>query len=391
MQIDESRKLLLSDTLVPDIFITELMPALSGLAVKLYLYLLMTARNNRQVSEADLSRRMGTDLDTIKSANLELAQAGLLVIHDRSLEICDIKAAEIERTYRPRTSAPPTENGENSERFNKREQLMREIAKTFFQGLMAPSWYAEIENWSDRYHFEPEVIYALFQECGRRNKLNSKAYISRVAENWASRKIITHQDLSRYFMSYEKINKITSKVGRKLRKSMTDYDEEIVTRWVEQYGYDFDIIELALRKVVKLANPNLEFIDKIIQEWFSNQLKTAEQISGYEAQKAARLSGERGRSAASGGGISGSANGYSSTSRPRASVGNFDQRDYEANYFDSFYSDPDQSTDKSTDKSTDQPATQSADQSAAQSTEQPAIQSADQSAALPTRKLGGDV
>lgn len=349
MQIDESRKLLLSDTLVPDIFITELMPALSGLAVKVYLYLLMTARNHRQVSESDLARRLGSDVDTIKSANLELAQAGLLVIHDRSLELCDIKAAEIERTYRPRTSAPPTENNEHSERYNKREQLMKEIAKTFFQGLMAPSWYAEIENWFDRYHFEPEVIYALFQECGRRNKLNSKAYISKVAENWAARKIVTHQDLSRYFLEYEKIHKITAKIGRKLRKSMTEYDEEMVSRWVEQYGYDFDLIEIALRKTVKLANPNLEFIDKILKEWFGNQLQTLEQVTAYEQEKAARLSSERSRTP----GSAAATPGFGHSSRPRSGAANFDQRDYTANFFENFYADPETPADPTADQAMD--------------------------------------
>lgn len=331
MQIDESRKLLLSDTLVPDIFITELMPSLSGLAVKVYIYLLMTARNNRQTTEADLARRLGTDPDTIKAANLELAQAGLLVIHDRSLELIDIKASEIERTYRPRTSMPPSENEQDLNRFTLREKLLKDIAKTFFQGLMAPSWYAEIESWFDRYQFEPEVIYALFQECSRRNKLSSKAYINRVAENWAARKIVTYQDLNNYFLAYDKVNKAVNKVGKKLRKTMTEYDEEIVSRWIEQYNYDFDVIEIALRKTVKLANPNLEFIDKIIQEWFSNQLRTIEQVKTYEEEKAARLGSERARHGQQGSGA---------TSTRRHSIGNFNQRDYAADFFESFYDNP---------------------------------------------------
>ncbi len=331
MQIDESRKLLLSDTLVPDIFVTELMPSLSGLAVKVYIFLLMTARNSRQTTEADLARRLGSDPDTIKAATLELAQAGLLVIHDRSLELTDIKASEIERTYRPRTSMPPAENEQDINRFTLREKLLKDIAKTFFQGLMAPSWYAEIESWFDRYQFEPEVIYALFQECSRRNKLSSKAYINKVAENWASRKIISYQDLNNYFLAYDKVNKAVNKVGKKLRKTMTEYDEEIVSRWIEQYNYDFDIIEIALRKTVKLANPNLEFIDKIIQEWFSNQLRTVEQVKSYEEEKAARLGSERSRSGHSGNGPS---------AARRHAIGNFDQRDYAADFFESFYDNP---------------------------------------------------
>ena len=73
----------------------------------------------------------------------------------------------------------------------------------------------------DRFGFEPEVVYALFQECARRNKLNSKAYIAKVAESWASRSIVTYADLNRYFLSYEQITRLGKKIGRKLRRTMT--------------------------------------------------------------------------------------------------------------------------------------------------------------------------
>ena len=265
MQIDESRKLLLSDTLVPDIFIMEYLPGLSGLAVKIYLYLLLSAHSVRSITEQDLSRRLGQDSDTIHAALVELAAVELIALKERSLEIVDVKAAEIERAYRPKTESSPQEMIKAQEKFGVREKLMADIAKTFFQGLMSPSWYGEIDSWFDRYHFEPEVIYALFQECARRNKLDSKAYIAKVAENWASRGIATFNDLNTYFMAYDKVNKASKKVGRKLRRTMTEYDEEMVARWIEQYHYDFDIIEIALRKSTRVTNPNLEFIDRVIR------------------------------------------------------------------------------------------------------------------------------
>jgi len=366
MQIDESRKLLLSDTLVPDIFITEYLPALEGLAVKVYIYLLLTARTSHSIGDADLARRMGTDIEQIKVAVLALAAANLVVIHEKSLEIVDIKAQEIDKAYRPRTASTPVEALDNQAQFTVREKLMADIAKTFFQGLMSPSWYAEIDNWFERYHFEPEVIYALFQECARRNKLDSKAYISKVAENWASRGITTFQGLNAYFLAYNKVSKACQKIGRKLRKTMTEYDEEIVGRWIEKMDYDFDIIELALRKTVKLANPNLEFIDKILQEWFAHQLRDAEQIRTYETEKAARLATERSRrgsdkgaaSQASGSGTpdstgpaaeSGAASpgdktgssrsrgGQAAGSRRPANFGNFSQREYSDDYLAGFF------------------------------------------------------
>ena len=145
MQIDESRKLLLSDTLVPDIFITEHLPDLSGLSVKLYIYILLAARTRRHVTEQDLARRLGSDEETIRAAMLELATRDLIQIRDRGLEILDIKAMEIEKSYRPKTSSDPTEIQAAQEKFGVREKLLADIAKTFFQGLMSPSWYGEID------------------------------------------------------------------------------------------------------------------------------------------------------------------------------------------------------------------------------------------------------
>jgi len=328
MQIDESRKLLLSDTLVPDIFITEHLPDLSGLAVKLYVYILLAARTRRNVSEQDLARRLGSDEDNIRAAMLELATRDLIQIRDRGLEILDIKAIEIEKSYRHKTSTEPVEIQAAQAKYGVREKLLADIAKTFFQGLMSPSWYSEIDSWFDRYRFDPEVIYALFQECARRNKLDSKAYIGKVAENWSARGITSFSDLNAYFLAYDKVSKASKKVGRKLRRQMTEYDEEIIARWIEKFGFDFDIIDLALRKTTRLSNPNLEFIDRILEEWFAHQLKDAEAIKAYEADKAVRHSAA---TAARGRGEAGQSGGKA------RNIGNFEQREYSQDYLAGFY------------------------------------------------------
>ena len=46
MSAQERDKLLLSDTLVPDLFITQYMSSLSGAAIQLYLLLLMDRSNS---------------------------------------------------------------------------------------------------------------------------------------------------------------------------------------------------------------------------------------------------------------------------------------------------------------------------------------------------------
>lgn len=328
MQIEESQRLLLSDTLVPDLFIMEHLPALSGLAVKVYIYALFCTRSRHALTEGDLARRMGEESDTVKAALAELAAAGLIELRDRGFTFIDIKWTEIEKTYRPRTAATPAEAVAAQKALPLREKLMSDIAKTFFQGLMSPSWYSEIDSWFDRFRFEPEVVYALFQECARRNKLNSKAYIAKVAESWSGRGIVTYADLNRYFLSYEEITRMGRKIGRKLRRTMTEFDLEKVERWIEKFGYGDDVIEIALRKTARLANPSLDYSDRLLEEWFSHQLRDAEAVNAYEEAKAARVAAERQAERTA------SRDGYD---RSRRNIGNFEQREYSDEFLASLY------------------------------------------------------
>lgn len=329
MQIEESQRLMLSDTLVPDLFIMEHLPALSGLAVKIYIYALFCTRSRHALTEGDLARRMGEEPDMVKATLAELASAGLIELRDRGFTFIDVKAAEIEKNFRPRTAAAPSEAVAAQKAQPLREKLMADIAKTFFQGLMSPSWYSEIDAYFDRFSFEPEVVYALFQECARRNKLNSKAYIAKVAENWAARGIATYADLNRYFLSYEEISRMGKKIGRKLRRTMTEFDLEKVARWIEKFSYDYDVIEIALRKTARLANPSLDYADRLLEEWFSHQLANADAVNAYEEAKTARLSAERqaDRGAA----------GREPGDRARRNVGNFSQRQYSDDFLAGLY------------------------------------------------------
>lgn len=328
MHIEESRKLLVSDTLVPDIFITEYLPVLGGLAIKIYIYSLLIVRSKKNITESELSTRMGTDNESVKAALTELASHELISFTEKGFEFSDIKAQEIEKIYRLKTSQTPVDLL-SKDLLSEREKMMADISKTFFSGVMSPSWYCEIDNWFDRYRFEPQVVYALFNECKRRKKLDSKAYIAKVAQNWSNHNIVTYQDLNAYFLSYDKISKIFKKVGQKLRKNITEYDEELITKWVEKMEFEFDVIEIALRKTSKLASPNLDFTNKIIEEWFSHRLKTVEDVVKFEEEKSAKYFAAQ----------KGNNDSRDFREKKPGNVGNFEQRQYSPEYLEQMIED----------------------------------------------------
>ncbi len=327
MQLEEQQKLFLSDTLVPDIFILEYLPALGGLAVKVYIYLLLAIRRRRAVTQTDLVRRMDADMDAVKAAFVELEAAGLIERQEKGYTITDVKAVELARVYRPKTASSPLETEMTGDRDPARVKLLADISKTFYQGLMSPSWFGVIDSWFDRYGFEPEVLYALFQVCKQNNKLGNKNYITSVAEDWGRRGITTFSALNAYFASRERVRGLSRQIARKLRKNISEYDEEYIAKWSDQYGYAFDIIDLALRRAVKIANPNMTYFDGILTEWFSHGLKSKAEIEKYEREKKSYRSAGRAVMPTGRGG------------RKPANVGNFPQRDYSDDFVESLYED----------------------------------------------------
>lgn len=330
MRIEDARKMLFSDTLVPDVFISEYMAALSGTAVKIYLYALHVSRHHESISGTELARRLDTDLDAVKAGIFELSQKNLLSYDEqkKTIHINDIKEIEVSRYYRPRTSPSPSEVIERTNRQPRRDKLISEVNKSFFHGMMGYSWYQAIDEWFEIYKFEPEVVYALFNECASRNKLSNKNYISTVAKDWSEKGVASYQDLNRYYASREKFQKIRNEIGRKLRKNMSEYDDKMVFKWVNDYNYDMPVIEIALQHAVRLGQPNLNYFDKMITEWHKAKLRTPVEIEAYEDNSKERRQIERAASRQAQQTGDGGRGRY-------GNLGNFDQREYSGEFFES--------------------------------------------------------
>ena len=79
MTSEEKNKLLLSDTQVPDLFITQYMSSLSGAAIQIYLLMLLNRSASRvPVTIEILSRKMGMSAKEIEEQIFYLERDGLV-------------------------------------------------------------------------------------------------------------------------------------------------------------------------------------------------------------------------------------------------------------------------------------------------------------------------
>lgn len=282
MKIETNKSLLLSDTAVTDIFIDEYLMAAEGDFVKVYLYCLFLSKHNKEISMLDLSKKTGLELERVKAAVNYFNKAGLAVTTEKGIILCDLKEKEINRLYNPKLSMSPDDAVDKLNRNKKRSEVITAINNTFFQGIMSPSWYNDIAMILDKYGFEEQVVYSLFRYCYDKHALH-KNYLFTVAEAWYGNKIKTADDLDIYSEKYEKCNKLKKAICKKLgiTRKLTEYEEAYVDRWTMEFGYDMDVIEVALQKTTAKTNPNFEYINKIICSWQERGLKNKAEIEKF--------------------------------------------------------------------------------------------------------------
>ena len=100
---------------------------------------------------------------------------------------------------------------------------------------------------------------------------------------WSKSKIKTYEELEDYFSKQEKINglkkEITSKLG--IYRQLNAFEEEYILKWTDEYGYNMDIIELALKRSVLKSNAGFKYYDDILTDWHVKGLTTPEQVNAY--------------------------------------------------------------------------------------------------------------
>jgi DnaD/phage-associated family protein len=279
MNFEANRSILFSDTLISDIFITEYMSDADGDYVKVYLYCLFLGKHNRPVTINDMSKKLGMDVTKVRQAFSFWENVGAFLKKESGVAICDLKEKEVHRLYRPKLTSTPEEAKHNTEKNIKRSQVLTAINNLFFQGVMQPGWYMDIDAWFAKYAFEEDVMLSLFKYCFDRRALN-KNYVISVAESWHSKGIKNSFDLDNYFIEYEKSNEIKKKISKKLSitRKLTEFEEAYIDCWMTQYGYGFDIIEHALKKTTSKTNPSFDYINGILTDWHKKGLKTIEEI-----------------------------------------------------------------------------------------------------------------
>ena len=286
MKLEQKEKaLLFSETAIPDIFFSEHLSELPGDYLKIYMYMIFLAKYNKDIKLNDLSKKLNIPLKTINEGMKFLEEHNLITKKTTGYIIIDLQESTLHNLYTPNLTMSK-EKVEQTSKNKSKAKAIEHINNMYFQGIMGPSWYNDIDLWFTKYNFDEQVMIALFDYCYKRSALH-RNYVQTVAEAWASNKVTTYSDLDNYYQQQEGLNKIKKSIAKKLGKynGLTQYEEAYIENWVLNFGYDMSIIEIALKRTTFKQNPTFEYINNIITDWHDRNLKTPSEITAFLEQR----------------------------------------------------------------------------------------------------------
>lgn len=276
MKFSSKTKINLSDTAIPDIFILNNMNKLEDPDLKVYIYILYLSKIGEETEQGIICKKLNITEEELSLSLDRLCSEELLMKNMNGYTVIDIKENYINSNYTPLVTK---KNKETTEEEKTRIIAAGAINDSFFNGLMPYSWYSDIGDIFNKFNFEPDVMIALFQYCSERKALNRK-YVYAVAETWYKGKIKNFDDLERYFEEVSKMQKIINKICKALglSRELTKYEKEYINRWVNEYGYDFSMIEEGLKRTVNKTNPSISYVNGILKNWHDKGYKVVEDI-----------------------------------------------------------------------------------------------------------------
>lgn len=279
MKLEKSEKsLLFSETSLPDVFFAEHLSQMPGDYIKIYLYMFFLSKYNKDIKLNDLSKKLSLPLKTINDGIKFLEDNNFIIKKTTGFILVNLQEETLHKLYSPNLEISPEKIKENSKN-QARSKAIEHINNKYFQGIMGPSWYNDIDLWFRKYNFDEQVMIALFDYCFNRSALH-KNYVQAVAEAWGLNKIQTWNDLDLYYQKQEKLNKIKKTISKKLgrRDNLTQYEEAYIEKWVFDYGYELNVIEIALKRTTFKSSVSFEYLNNVISDWHDRNLKNPNEV-----------------------------------------------------------------------------------------------------------------
>lgn len=246
-------------TPIEDSFILEKLPALSGPAVKVYLYALMLVHRNIGVSD-EIGAALSLTEAQVDEAYLELERVGAVRIiagENGSYAVQLIKLSKEESPLSPAES-------------RRYASLIEKLRAALGTRTLSGAELKRIYDWIEVFRFEEDAAVEIVRHClcvkGARVHIN---YMDAVAKRLAADEMLTLDAVKSSFEREAELSGGAASILKRWRISRRPTEDELALfdKWTREWGFSEDAILLACTGAVSSDRPNFKYLDAILSSY----------------------------------------------------------------------------------------------------------------------------
>lgn len=289
----------LGDTSIANIFIDIFMPMADGLYVKVYLLAYRNACNpdlNPNFSNKSIAKDLNIPLSDVILSWRFWESKGLVKMHkndglddfDYSIEFLDVKKIYTENilinTKSIKSNADSIVATSNNPSIRKMFNDINQIIGRYLE----PCEKISIMDIIDKYNMTTEMmVFAYEHTKDKTGSTKPVKYIEKVIRNWYDSKLYTPQDVKDSFAvrseRYILYRTIFNELGFSRQPSKAE--KQIMDEWFDKYNIDIELILEACSKSKNISNPNISYINAIINNWNNQNIKTLNDLKNNEKEQ----------------------------------------------------------------------------------------------------------
>ncbi|MBQ9083946.1 MAG: DnaD domain protein [Clostridia bacterium] len=286
--------------------------------------LLWVLRHAGTMNEAEtIGKALGLSRADVCDAMQYWTEAGLLVADDGTLtppaaepapppKAADVPApspaAEVEKPVQPAPPAtPPSEEPadpkprrtlrprqlstlEVTERINGTDEIryMIDAAESIFARPLTTPEMGALVNLHDWDGLPSDVIIMIIQYALSNGKCNM-SYIEKMAVSWAAEGINTHEKAEAKVRWLDERNAAWNRISRLFgieKRPPSAAESEAVTRWITEWKFTDDMLREAYNRCVdSTGKVKFNYINKILERWFKQNLRTLQDVRAENERK----------------------------------------------------------------------------------------------------------
>ncbi len=265
----EEGELFLFDTAVENIFLSEYMPEAPSEYVKIYLFALMYTSSGYYMDSEIIAKQLRIEVEDVLKAWTYWENIGVIKkdYYDKTNKFeYDVEFLSLrEQLYGNKSQKAAAKGIANAFEDRNLSEFFKSLEKKLNRPL-AGNEPAGIIKIIENYAVSLPLLEYCYSYCIKKGK-TALSYVESVIRGWSDKNINDVEKAEAYLMQQDQRYSAYKRVMKALgfARNVTEAEQEKIDYWMDVLDFDLERIVEACKKTSGIANPNINYVNSIIE------------------------------------------------------------------------------------------------------------------------------